>query len=562
MSESDSAPRRLEARVLWPLVTPFVLAVLLVAVSAAVVINLSARGQDRIAAESSRTLVRSLIAGFEEDLNTLVYDNSWWDLTVENVVSNLNKDWADNNIGTYAAEVYGVSETFVVAPDDTTKIAYVHGVPAIEDAREYFGPRLNILIARTRASSMFEPEPVAGYFRRNGELHLVAASAVTLENPVGEQTERHTRHVLVYAQHLSDEFLDGISREFLIDGLAFVEAPPAEALRMPSIVLQAPGSAPVVWLTWNAPRPGAELIASLRIWWALGILAVLLLSLLFVGQVLKTARGIADHDRQLAEKDRQLAQSSKLALLGEMAAGVVHELNQPLNIIRMATERTRGKVRNDDAIPDGDMIRDQLEIVAGQTDRMAEIIQSMRIFSRDDYGRKIAFDPAQSVAQAVDWLRPEFDQRGLTLDLTLPDTCGRVFGEPSRFEQVIINLVINARDAVEDAHDEIVSSDRAGIVQVSVVDDPAREIVSVAVRDDGTGIPDADLDRVFEPFFTTKEPGAGTGLGLSMSYGIVAGMNGSLVAENLDGGAAFRIELPRIMPTDGTGASDTANELE
>ena len=116
---------------MWPLVTPFVLAVLLVAVSAAVVINLSARGQDRIAAESSRTLVRSLIAGFDEDLNTLVYENSWWDLTVENVVSNLNKDWADINIGTYAAEVYGVSETFVVAPDDTTKIAYVHGVPAI-----------------------------------------------------------------------------------------------------------------------------------------------------------------------------------------------------------------------------------------------------------------------------------------------------------------------------------------------------------------------------------------------------------------------------------------------
>lgn len=130
-----------------------------------------------------------------------------------------------------------------------------------------------------------------------------------------------------------------------------------------------------------------------------------------------------------------------------------------------------------------------------------------------------------------------------------------MFGEPSRFEQVIINLVINARDAVEDARDEIVSSDRAGIVHVSVVDDPAREIVTVAVRDDGPGIPDADIDRVFEPFFTTKEPGSGTGLGLSISYGIVAGMSGALVAENIDGGAAFRIELPRIMPTDAAGAS-------
>lgn len=562
MSKSESAPRRFEVRVFWPLVTPFVLAVLLVAVSAAIVINLSARGQDQIATEGSRTLVGSLVTGFEDDLITLVYDNSWWDLAVEKLVTSLDKEWADNNIGTFAAELYAISETFVVAPDGTTRIAYVNGVPSREDARRYFGPELDRLIVRARNASMFEPTPASGYFMRAGELHLVTASALTYENPVGAETERRVRHVLIYSRLISPEFLKELSDEFLIEGLAFAQSPPTEALRNPSIPLRAPDGKPVVWLTWEAPQPGAELISSLRVWWALGVLVVLLLSLLFVRQVLRTARGIADHDRQLAEKDRQLAQSSKLALLGEMAAGVVHELNQPLNIIRMATERTQSQFREADAGSEGEAIHGQLEIIAGQTERMSETIQSMRIFSRDDYGRKVAFDPARSVAQAIDWLQPEFDQRGIALNLSSPDACGRVFGEPSRFEQVIINLLINARDAVEGSRDDTVTSDQAGIVRVTVSDDPVREIVTIEVRDDGPGISEADIDRVFEPFFTTKEPGSGTGLGLSISYGIVAGMNGSLLVENTGDGAAFRIELPRIMPSDVPGASDPATDLE
>ncbi len=562
MSKSDSAPRRFEVRVFWPLVTPFVLAVLLVAVSAAIVINLSARGQDQIAAEGSKTLVGSLISGFEEDLDTLVYDNSWWDLAVENLVEGLNKDWADNNIGTYAAEVYGISESFVVAPDGSTRIAYVFGVPSREDARRYFGPGLDLLIARARGASMFEPVPEAGYFMRDGKLHLVSASAITHENPIGAQTERRVREVLVYAQEISPELLGDISDEFLVKGLTFTFEPPAEDLRNPSISLHAPDGQPVAWLTWAAPHPGAELISSLRVWWGLGVLVVLLLSLLFVRQVLRTARGIADHDRQIAEKDRQLAQSSKLALLGEMAAGVVHELNQPLNIIRMATERTQSKFRAADAGSEGETIHGQLEIIAGQTERMAETIQSMRIVSRDDYGRKVAFDPAQSVAQAIDWLRPEFDQRGVALSLSAPAACGRVFGEPSRFEQVVINLLINARDAVETGRDDSVTSDQAGIVRVIVSDDPAREIVTIEVHDDGPGISAGDIERLFEPFFTTKGPGSGTGLGLSISYGIVSGMNGTLVAENTGDGALFRVELPRIMPADVAGASAADNDLE
>tara|TARA_R110002110_G_scaffold85816_4_gene223905 strand:- start:249978 stop:251666 length:1689 start_codon:yes stop_codon:yes gene_type:complete len=562
MSNPDVTPRSFEARVFWRLVTPFVLAVLVVAASAAVVINLSARGQDQIAAEASETLVRALVSGFESDLDRLIYDYSWWDVAVENLVLDLNKDWADNNIGTYAAETFGLSESFVIQPDNGTKIAYVDGVPSRADAWDYFGPGLDVLVRDARAASMFEPAPVAGYFLRDGNLHLVTASALTRENPIGAETERHVRDVLVYGQKISADFLNELSAGFAIDELAIVHVSPADDPSRILVSLSAPGGDTLAWLTWRAPRPGAELIASLRVWWALGVLIVLLLSLLFVRQVLRTARRVADHNRQLDEKDRQIAQSSKLALLGEMAAGLVHELTQPLNIIRMAAERTQSKYQVEDGDPESETIGSQLEIIAGQTERMAGTIQSMRIFSRDDYGRKVAFDPAQSVDQAVGWLRSEFEERAISLEVEAPAQCGRVFGEPSRFEQVIVNLLINARDAVEQNTDGSVTSDPSRNVSVTVTDDPVRERVTIAVRDNGQGIPAEHIDRVFEPFFTTKDPGSGTGLGLSISYGIVSGMNGTLRVENIDDGALFRVELPRIMPADVAGASAVSIDLE
>ena len=108
----------------------------------------------------------------------------------------------------------------------------------------------------------------------------------------------------------------------------------------------------------------------------------------------------------LASKDRQLAQTSKLAVLGEMAAGVVHELNQPLNIIRMATDSTQAALQRSKVSEDYESLREQLTVIDGQTRRMAETIQSMRIFSRDDYGRKIAFDVVRATTEALNWMRP------------------------------------------------------------------------------------------------------------------------------------------------------------
>ena len=296
----------------------------------------------------------------------------------------------------------------------------------------------------------------------------------------------------------------------------------------------------------DAPHPGSALFTDILPWLIAGVVVLLILGTVFLRRVIHVARSVAQDAAELALKERQLAQTSKLAVLGEMAAGVVHELNQPLNIIRMATDSTQAALLKHGGDAQLDQLSEQLEVIGGQTRRMSETIQSMRIFSRDDYGRKIAFDVVRATNQALNWLRPELAEHRIEVSLQAPAQCGRVYGEPSRFEQVIVNLILNARDAV-------VRNRKNGVIErceiaLEIIDDPSREIVRLVVRDNGGGIPAESLERVFEPFFTTKGPGEGTGLGLSISYGIIGGMDGDLSARNHAAGAAFTVELPRIAP--------------
>jgi C4-dicarboxylate-specific signal transduction histidine kinase len=119
----------------------------------------------------------------------------------------------------------------------------------------------------------------------------------------------------------------------------------------------------------------------------------------------------------------------------------------------------------------------------------------------------------------------------------LPDECSCVFGHAIQMEQVILNLLTNARDAIEESE---------GIAKITVRVSESDKAVQITVQDTGKGIPADVLHRIFEPFYTTKEMGRGTGLGLSVSYGIVRDMQGTIVAENIDDGARFTITVPIV----------------
>lgn len=267
--------------------------------------------------------------------------------------------------------------------------------------------------------------------------------------------------------------------------------------------------------------------------------------------------GVDDTKRRQAEI--RLFDSSRLANLGEMASGVAHEINQPLAVIRMAADSLYEELEDDNAMADPaslfELMKAKLQRISAQTERASNIIDQLRTVARKPSNETEAFGLADAARISADLLTEQLRASRVDFSLHLPDGAGPVVhGEMSRLQQVVINLVLNARDAIiEKAAPE--ATGVLGHVSVRVTDDSANGIGTIMVEDNGSGIPETALPRLFEPFFTTKPAGKGTGLGLSISYDIVSRMHGVLSAENRpQGGACFRITLPL-----GTGAAAEAD---
>jgi PAS domain S-box-containing protein len=230
----------------------------------------------------------------------------------------------------------------------------------------------------------------------------------------------------------------------------------------------------------------------------------------------------------------QVIQSSKLASLGEMATSVAHELNQPLNVIRMAAGNMRWNISK--GSPSPEYLNEKLDRIESQTARAAAIIDHMRMFGRKADEKPELLDPRQVVENALNLMGEQLRLEGIEIITTFPDTCSQILGHTIQLEQVILNLLTNAMYAVR-------QNEKESTILLAVNEDKSN--VHITVQDSGGGIPNEVLPRIFEPFFTTKEIGRGTGLGLSISYGIVTDMEGSLSVESLEGGARFCITLPK-----------------
>lgn len=238
----------------------------------------------------------------------------------------------------------------------------------------------------------------------------------------------------------------------------------------------------------------------------------------------------------------QLIQASKLATVGEMAAGIAHELNQPLNIMRMAADNVL--IRMDTGNVDVDYVRDNLVLVSEQAGRMGKIILHMRVFSRQDTSDFVPFDPARPTRNACELMRRQLQLESIQLNLDAPASAYLVDGSESQLEQVVINMITNARDAILDNARGGAADGVQGQIQVTASPHPSDATFVVKVSDTGGGIPGDVLERVFDPFFTTKDVGIGTGLGLSVSYGIISSMGGTITAHNTGPGCEMCIELP------------------
>lgn len=249
----------------------------------------------------------------------------------------------------------------------------------------------------------------------------------------------------------------------------------------------------------------------------------------------------------LQKAEAQLIQSSKLASLGTLASGVAHELNQPLAIIRAIAQQTiqelanREMANSEKEIPSfairHSLIED-LRLIERQTVRMSQIIQHLRAFSRKP---REEFEPVNlnEVAQnALILLREQLRQRGITLIENYADNLPSVLGEANSLEQIVINLLTNARDALEGRDDGQIA------IETGLYDDGRRVYAELRVRDNGPGVPPDIRPQIFDPFFTTKDPNKGTGLGLAISLEIAQKHGGFLTLGETERGAEFVLRIP------------------
>lgn len=268
---------------------------------------------------------------------------------------------------------------------------------------------------------------------------------------------------------------------------------------------------------------------------------------------------LAEDVTEKRKVERQLVQTSKLATLGEMAASVAHEMNQPLNVIRMAADTCALQYDLDAVKPA--FQRERLSLISSQTERMSEIIKHLQIYSRPDDDDFAPFDVMKAVERAVDMVEHDCKLSGIAIDVVPPRKRCFVNGRQVQLEQVLINMLSNARDAINENGDDAGSI--GGLIRVSAMVDESGKTLRLAVNDNGGGVPEAAIDLLFHPFFTTKDVGKGTGLGLSVSFGIVEAMGGRIEVRNEGDGACFEITLPLseiIVTEDNCLSSDMLDE--
>ena len=241
--------------------------------------------------------------------------------------------------------------------------------------------------------------------------------------------------------------------------------------------------------------------------------------------------------QQLRETESQLFQSEKLVSLGRMSAGIIHEINNPLNFTNQAIFVLKKKSRH---LPEAE--REHFErIIADIKEgigRVSSIVSDLRCFSHPDSSSAQVVDVHEAVQNAVRLMSKPLKDNNVNLDAELPKFL-HIMGDRNQLIQILINLIQNAIDALKDQIDPIIT--------ITAVETSARILLNVS--DNGCGIPAENLVRVFDPFFTTKDVGEGMGMGLSVSYRLMHQMHGGIEVTSYPGeGTTFTLWFPTLTP--------------
>jgi len=237
------------------------------------------------------------------------------------------------------------------------------------------------------------------------------------------------------------------------------------------------------------------------------------------------------------DQEAQLIQAGKMAILGEMATGIAHELNQPLSVIRMGADFFLKMISRRERASDED-VATVCRNISAQVERASTIIDHLRDFGRRAQPELKEVDINQPIRDVFGLVGEQLKLREIVVDLDLGKGLPPIMADHNRLEQIFLNLVSNARDAMDT---KVTGKEK----RLTIKSYAKRGHVIASVTDTGKGMPKEVLEKIFEPFFTTKEIGKGTGLGLSITYNLVTKFNGSIKAASEPGeGTTFTLSFP------------------
>lgn len=260
---------------------------------------------------------------------------------------------------------------------------------------------------------------------------------------------------------------------------------------------------------------------------------------------------------QLREKDALLVQSGKLATLGEMATGIAHEINQPLGGISLMTQglmlaQSRNKLTDE-------MLTEKLHFIINQVERINKIISHLRTFARQSDDIKREVNIKQPLLDVFKLIGEQLAKRDITVEFKIEENLPLILADHNKLEQLFLNIIGNARDAIEELETFADKADDAAKYEwiktldkrIIITMHSTEKSVIIEICDNGIGISAEVIQKIFNPFFTTKEVGKGTGLGLSITYGIVKEFGGTIEVESMVlHGSKFTIKFPVYIKTD------------
>ncbi len=434
------------------------------------------------------------------------------------------------------------------------RLGFYHALESSDDSRDFYfargisllgTPHAGVVVVQLDVSALeFEwrvDEEVLAFFDSDGVAFVTNRQSLALRREVADQnTPVDTGH---YAQHTLQPFFKHVKNEIfghMVWKFKDTHELPAQALIVSKFIPQIEMTARIFLNTQNAKaaaRVQALLVTAVLAIIGLGMWALFqrrqrladLLTIKEAANARLEAR-VEKRTAQLRNTQHQLIQAGKLTAMGQMSAGISHELNQPLAAIQNFADSGRKLIdrsREEDA-------RENFKLITQQIHRMSRIIRSLRAFARKEKETVEPVDLQNVITESINLATVRCEKEGVTIIRKGDTTPVCVMGGQVRLQQVVINLITNAIDAMAEQTDKTITLDLK----------QSPDEVHLIIRDTGTGFKDAT--RVFEPFYSTKEIGAskGMGLGLSISYGIVGSFGGEIKCQNCpDGGAEFTVIL-------------------